>query len=106
MPSASITDTIRSRRAGSGFSPTEFTVSRFSRIFTPYIPAILLVALLDRWSIGSRFYEYVADYTWPTAVANALMLQDYPLFQVLRRLGVPDQPWFFKTLFPPCPFAA
>ncbi len=92
-----ITDNIRSRIAASRFSYTEFAVSRFSRIYTPYVPALLLVVLLDRYSQRSPTYEYAADFHWPTGVANLFMLQDYPVFQILRRLHVPDQPWFFKT---------
>lgn len=92
-----IADNIQSRLSVGRFSLTEFTVSRFTRIYLPYVPAILLVALLDSATVLSPVYEYAADFTWPTAVANLFMFQDYPVFQVLRRLHVPDQPWFFKT---------
>ena len=92
-----ITDTIQSRLAARRFSLTEFVVSRFSRIYTPYIPAILLVAVLDRYIHGSPAYLYEADYRWSTALANLFMLQDYPVFQILRRLHVPEQDWFFRT---------
>lgn len=92
-----ITDTIQSRLAARRFSLTEFLVSRFSRIYTPYIPAIGLVAVLDHFIVGSPAYEYAADYRWATAIANLFMLQDYPVFQILRRLHVPEQDWFFRT---------
>ena len=92
-----IADNIQSRLSTGSFSLTEFTISRFTRIFLPYVPAILLVAVLDQATVLSPVYEYVADFTWSTAVANLFMFQDYPLFQILRRLHVPDQPWFFKT---------
>ncbi len=92
-----ITGTVASRVASGRFSLTEFTVSRATRIFLPYVPALVLVALLDRWMLHSPVYSYTADYTAPTAVANLFMLQDFPPFQILRRLGVPDQAWFFKT---------
>ena len=92
-----ITGTIASRLAARRFSLTEFLVSRFSRIYTPYIPAILLVAVLDHFIVGAPIYEYAADYRWSTAIANIFMLQDYPVFQILRRLHVPEQDWFFRT---------
>ena len=92
-----IADNVQSRLSVGRFSLTEFVVSRFTRIYLPYVPAIVLVALLDRTTVLSPVYEYAYDFNWPTAVANLFMLQDYPLFQVLRRLQVPDQPWFFKT---------
>ena len=92
-----ITHTVAARVRRGAYSLSEFLVSRFSRIFTPYVPAILLVALLDWFMVGSPLYEYAADYTWWTAIANVLMLQDFPLFQVLRRLHVPEQPWFFRS---------
>ena len=92
-----IADNVQSRLSVGRFSLTEFIVSRFTRIYLPYVPAIVLVALLDRITVLSPVYEYADDFTWPTAVANLFMLQDYPLFQILRRLQVPDQPWFFKT---------
>ena len=53
--------------------------------------------MLDHFSQRSAAYEYAADYHWPTAIANLFMLQDYPVFQILRRLHVPEQAWFFKS---------
>ena len=99
-----ITGTIHARVAAGRFSLTEFSASRFSRIFTPYVPAILLVAVLDHFASRSPRYEYAAEYTVGTAVANLFMLQDFPLFQILRRFGVPDQPWFFKSFGSGGPF--
>ena len=99
-----ITATIHARVAAGHFSLTEFSIGRFSRIFTPYVPAVVLVAVLDHFASRSPGYEYAADYTFGTAVANLFMLQDFPLFQILRRLGVSDQPWFFKSFGSGGPF--
>lgn len=99
-----ITGTIHARVAAGRFSLTEFSASRFSRIFTPYVPAILLVAVLDHVSSRSPKYGYAAEYTFGTAAANLFMLQDFPLFQILRRLGVPEQPWFFESFGSGGPF--
>lgn len=92
-----ITSTILARVNRGEFSATEFLISRFSRIFTPYVPAILLIALLDYYSSQFPSYPYADSLDAPTAIANLLMLQDYPLFQILRRIGVPEQPWFFRS---------
>ena len=92
-----ITQSIVSRAQKGTYTLTEFMVSRFSRIYTPYIPAILLVALLDHFSSQSSNYPYGADYNFGTGIANVAMLQDFPLFQILRRLHVPDQEWFVKS---------
>jgi peptidoglycan/LPS O-acetylase OafA/YrhL len=92
-----ITQSIASRAQKGTYTLTEFMVSRFARIYTPYFPAILLVALLDWFSSQSPDYAYHADYNVGTAIANLAMLQDFPLFQILRRLHIPDQPWFVKS---------
>lgn len=91
-----ITGSIAGRVAVGKFSLAEFSISRFSRIFTPYVPAILLVALLDHFTMHAAGYPYAADDAPSTAVANVFMLQDFPVFQILRRLHMPEQPWFFR----------
>ena len=99
-----IAGALHVRVAAGRFSLTEFSIARFSRIFTPYVPAVLLVAVLDHFASRSPRYAYAAEYTLGTAVANLFMLQDFPLFQILRRLGVPEQPWFFKSFGSGGPF--
>jgi peptidoglycan/LPS O-acetylase OafA/YrhL len=91
-----IADSIRLRLEHGQFSLTEFMVSRFTRIFMPYLPSILVVALLDWFSAASPRYEYGRDLNGATALANMFMLQDFSVFQLLRRLHVPDQAWFFS----------
>jgi peptidoglycan/LPS O-acetylase OafA/YrhL len=92
-----ITDTIASRISTGGFSLSEFMISRFSRIYTAYVPAIILVAVVDHFAVRTSAYDYRATYNAPTAIANLFMLQDFPVFQILRRLHVPAQAWFFKS---------
>ena len=91
-----ITDSILARAAVRGFSFADFMISRFSRIFTAYVPAILLVAVVDHFIVGRPGYDYAADYNLPTGLGNLFMLQDFPIFQILRRLHVPEQWWFFR----------
>jgi peptidoglycan/LPS O-acetylase OafA/YrhL len=83
----------RSLRPGYGFAP--YIIDRFFRIFTAYVPALILVAVVDAFVFTLPSYPYRSDYDVPTWFANLLMLQDYPIFQVLRRIGVDDQWWFF-----------
>lgn len=90
-----ITQAILDRAAAGRFTLTEFMVSRFARIYAPLVPALLLVALLDAAMLDWPHYAWRQDYGLGTALANLAMLQDFPLFQVLRRLGVAEQPWFF-----------
>ena len=72
-----------------------YLAERGFRIFTPYVPALFFVAIVDRFSAHSPQYRWSGDFTIATWFANLFMLQDYPLFQVLRRLGVSEQSWFF-----------
>lgn len=92
-----ITHTVLARAAAERFTLREFMISRLARIYAPLVPALLLVAALDALMLGSPHYLWRADYTLPTFLANLAMLQDFPLFQVLRRLGVPEQPWFINA---------
>jgi peptidoglycan/LPS O-acetylase OafA/YrhL len=81
-----------------------FVAERFFRIFTPYVPALIFVAIVDAVSVQSPAYPHPENYTLATWLANLAMLQDYPLFSILRRLGVPDQPWFFTVFGSAGPF--
>ncbi len=92
-----ITHTIANRIAEQRFSFGEFAISRFSRIYTAYVPALVFVALADQMSSRLPGYIYHADYNVGTALANVVMLQDFPLFQILRRLHVPEQSWFVAS---------
>lgn len=63
-------------RAGS-FSPTDYFIARFSRIYTVFLPALALVLLLDL--TGSRLFAASGFYTHPPAL-NLLY------FSILDRL--------------------
>lgn len=66
-------------RDGSHFAP--FMVDRCARIFVPFLPALVCVAIVEELlSLGAHGQPGVN--TGPLAfVANALLLHDYPLFQ-------------------------
>ena len=87
--------TLRKASSDPGYGFGIYVVERGFRIFTPYVPALLFVAAVDQLSTQSVHYPWRRDFDVATWVANLLMLQEYPLFQILRRLGMPDQPSFF-----------
>src|SRR5581483_2441779 len=49
-------------------------------------------------------YPFQSDYSAGTWLGNLAMLQDYPVFQVLRRLGFPEEPWFIRPFGSGRPF--
>jgi len=87
--------TLRKAGRDPGYDFREYLTERFFRIFTPFVPALVFVAAVDGFAAASPHFPWSRDFGVGTWVANLLMLQDYPLFQILRRLGVPDQWWFF-----------
>jgi peptidoglycan/LPS O-acetylase OafA/YrhL len=74
----------RIQRDGPFFVP--YMIDRFARIFTAYVPALILVALVNATvDLGHWGQEGIS--TGPTAfIGNLLLLQDYPLFQAVHRL--------------------
>jgi len=65
----------------------DFFIDRFSRIYTAYLPAILLVAALDavHLLVAGQSYIYTDAYTLLTAMGNIAMLQDFPLLITLHK---------------------
>jgi peptidoglycan/LPS O-acetylase OafA/YrhL len=82
----------------------EYFIDRFCRIYSGFLPALLFVLLVDAADHLSPRYEWGRDYNPQTWLGNLVMLQDFPLFQVLRRLGVPDSPWFIAPFGSARPF--
>ena len=74
----------RIRRPGPYFVP--YMIDRFARIFTGYLPVLIIVAVVNSVAdLGHWGQEGTS--VGPAAFAgNLLLLQDYPLFQVIRRL--------------------
>ena len=75
----------RARRPGPYFTP--YMIDRFARVFTAYVPALILVAAvnavadLGHWGQGGLS-------TGPAAfVGNLLLLQNYPVFQAMHRMA-------------------
>jgi peptidoglycan/LPS O-acetylase OafA/YrhL len=82
----------------------EYFIDRFFRIYTCYIPAIIVVAIIDYFVKTNPAYEFREDYGLGTAIGNALMFQDFPIFQLLRRLHIPEQSWFVRPFASARPF--
>ena len=82
----------------------DYFCDRFFRIYAAFLPALVLVAVLDWFSASDPAYQWGRDYNPQTWVGNLLMFQDYPVFQVLRRLGVPDQAWMVAPFGSARPF--
>lgn len=74
----------RIRRPGPHF--TSYMIDRFARIFTAYVPVLVLVAVVNAVAdLGHQGQPGSA--TGLTAfIGNLLLLQNYPLFQVYHRL--------------------
>jgi peptidoglycan/LPS O-acetylase OafA/YrhL len=85
-----------------GFSA--YFIDRFCRIYSAFLPALILVVVLDTMVVDSPAYQWRRDFNLQTWFGNLAMLQDFPAFQVLRRLGVADQPWMVASFGSGRPF--
>jgi peptidoglycan/LPS O-acetylase OafA/YrhL len=85
-----------------GFS--SYFVDRFCRIYSAFLPALVLVLVLDAMVVDWPAYQWRRDFNVQTWVGNLLMLQDFPIFQILRRLGMPDQSWMVASFGSARPF--
>ncbi len=81
-----------------------FVIDRFCRIFSAYVPALIFVAAADATVRGFSNYPFGDSYTPGTWIGNLAMLQDYPVFQVLRRLGMGEASWFVRPFGSGRPF--
>jgi peptidoglycan/LPS O-acetylase OafA/YrhL len=81
-----------------------YFIDRFCRIYTAFLPALVFVLLVDTFIAGAPTYAWRRDFNVQTWIGNLLMFQDYPLFQILRRLGFPDSPWFVSCFGSARPF--
>lgn len=79
--------TLFNKMTKGGYNFKVFFVERFSRIYSGYIPALCIIAILDAIYLfylgGTTEYN---SYNAPTFVGNVFMLQDFPLFKALPKL--------------------
>ncbi|MGY0575811.1 acyltransferase family protein [Bradyrhizobium sp. RDM12] len=60
-----------------------FLSDRFARIATPYLPILVVVALLNVWLVSGNWGQYGINRGLYALLGNALFLNDYPIFQAL-----------------------
>ncbi|HTI85167.1 MAG TPA: acyltransferase [Alphaproteobacteria bacterium] len=65
-----------------------FFIDRFARIYSCFLPALMFVVVIDMVMLNSPQYPWGATYNLRTWIGNLFMLQDFPVFQALRRFGV------------------
>jgi peptidoglycan/LPS O-acetylase OafA/YrhL len=65
----------------------DYLIERFARIYTAYIPALLLIASIDYFLIGLPLFPDKSNYDLWYALGNLLMLQNFPILHVLHQLG-------------------
>ena len=63
-----------------------FLADRVARIMTPFVPVLVLVALLNVFVIESRMGGAGLNTGIASFIGNLLMLHDYPGFQMLERM--------------------
>jgi peptidoglycan/LPS O-acetylase OafA/YrhL len=76
------------KRSDPKYTFRSFFIDRFARIYSCFVPALIFVAAIDVLMIDSPEYPWGATYNLRTWLGNLFMLQDFPAFQALRRLGI------------------
>ncbi len=99
-----ICSSVLQRWDGADYRLEHFIVDRFCRIFVAYVPALVFVAAADTAMRAHSDFPYGAEDSLGTWLGNLVMLQEYPAFQILRRLGVPEQSWFVQPFGSGRPF--
>jgi peptidoglycan/LPS O-acetylase OafA/YrhL len=83
---------------------SDYFIDRFCRIYCVFLPALIFVAVVDGVLRAEPGYEWGRDYNLQTWLGNLFMLQDFPVFQTLRRLGIQDNGWFLSSFGSARPF--
>jgi len=73
-----------------------FLADRVARIMTPYLPALVLIVLVDLALIDSNHSQGGTNTGVLTFLGNLLMLQDHALFQALDFAGI-DLSWRIRS---------
>jgi peptidoglycan/LPS O-acetylase OafA/YrhL len=88
---------VQQKRDRTDYRFGHYVIDRFCRIFSGYLPALVLVAVVDGTMRALPAYPYAASSSPLQWLGNLVMLQEYPVFQILRRLGASEQPWFIEA---------
>jgi len=99
-----ITSSVLQKLGRPDYGFGHYLIDRFCRIFAGYVPALLFVAVVDATLRVLPNYPYAASSGPLTWFGNLFMLQEFPVFQILRRLGMPEQSWFIEAFGSGRPF--
>ncbi len=83
------------RRKDSGYFFKDYLIDRSSRLWVCLVPALIFSAVVAEMTISMPQYPAGDAVGLVQFVGNLLMLEDYPLFQILRRLGI-DSRFFIR----------
>ena len=87
-----ITQSMLKWRSKPGPRLPAFLADRVARIATPYVPALLLIVVINAWFISTRWGAPGINTGLLPFVGDLLMLQDHTVFQLLELAHV-DVPW-------------
>ncbi|GFE88529.1 acyltransferase family protein [Steroidobacter agaridevorans] len=73
-----------------------FLADRVARIMTPYLPALILIAILNLTLIHTNHSQGGTNTGVLTFLGNLLLLQDHAVFQGLEFAGI-DFPWRIRS---------
>jgi peptidoglycan/LPS O-acetylase OafA/YrhL len=88
-------DQAAQRRSANNYSLREFLIDRAARIYVCFVPALVFTAALVAPISGRPDFVGYPNFGVTQFIGNLLMLQDYPIFQVARRVGI-DADWFVR----------
>jgi peptidoglycan/LPS O-acetylase OafA/YrhL len=83
------------RRKDSGYSFKDYMIDRSARLWVCLIPALIFSAVIADMTMDMPKYPAGDAAGLVQFIGNLLMLEDYPLFQILRRLGI-DSVYFIQ----------
>jgi len=83
-----IMQSMLSRAARPGVHVPAFMADRTARILTPYVPALVVIALANLAFIDGRYSEDGANAGMLAFLGNLALLQDHSAFQFLDLLGI------------------
>lgn len=72
-----IADTLMEKSRDESYDLPTYAIQRVARIYTAYLPALVIIALVDHVSVAAGLYD--GNTSLKTWVANVLMLQQFPM---------------------------
>jgi peptidoglycan/LPS O-acetylase OafA/YrhL len=111
-----ISYSVFTRQDDPSYGFREYFIDRFARIYTAFLPALFFVTVVDFFSIkklealpegvltmSDRIENLTQNYNFATWLGNLTMVHDFPLFQVLRKIGI-DSSLFIDEFGSASPF--